>query len=62
MLTENGCLQLYMDGIAEEPIQYCISNGQLCYAIFDLYGQCQQVGVRLKLIRKFREYFFVRLK
>ncbi|KAF2900858.1 hypothetical protein ILUMI_05336 [Ignelater luminosus] len=43
MLTENSSVQLFIDGVAEEPLQYSVPSGQPCYAVFDLYGQCQQI-------------------
>lgn len=45
MLTESCFIQLFIDGVAEEPLQYAVPSGQPCYAVFDLYGQCQQVGL-----------------
>ncbi|KAK4880128.1 hypothetical protein RN001_008274 [Aquatica leii] len=45
MLTEASQLQLYIDGVAEESIHFEMPSGQSCYAVFDLYGQCQQIKI-----------------
>ncbi|XP_018330775.1 neuralized-like protein 4 isoform X2 [Agrilus planipennis] len=40
---QEGFVQIIVDGIAEEPVPWNLPKGLQCYAIFDLYGQCQQV-------------------
>ncbi|KAJ8973613.1 hypothetical protein NQ317_003243 [Molorchus minor] len=42
MLTDTNCLKLLINGIEEEVLYWSYPCGQPVYAIFDLYGQCQQ--------------------
>lgn len=42
MLTVSG-LKLLVNGIEEEVLSFVFQTGQAIYAVFDLYGQCQQV-------------------
>lgn len=44
MLTNCG-LKLLVNGIEEENLSFVFHTGQAIYAVFDLYGQCQQVMV-----------------
>ncbi|KAK5646861.1 hypothetical protein RI129_005325 [Pyrocoelia pectoralis] len=43
MLTESGQVQIYINGVPEQPLQF--DYNQPCYAVFDLYGQCQQIKI-----------------
>lgn len=46
ILTEAKCFQLSINGVEEEPLALNFPNGSPIYAVFDLYGQCQQVRYR----------------
>jgi neuralized-like protein 4 len=43
MLTDLG-LKLLVNGVEEEVLAFVFQTGHAIYAVFDLYGQCQQVG------------------
>lgn len=43
MLTDSDGFKLIINGIEEEQLHWSYQNGQSVYAVFDLYGQCQQV-------------------
>ncbi|KAF5281234.1 hypothetical protein FQA39_LY05120 [Lamprigera yunnana] len=44
-LTNTYQLQIHIDGVAEEILRFEVPIGQPCFAIFDLYGQCQQIKI-----------------
>ncbi|EFA04682.2 bluestreak [Tribolium castaneum] len=44
MLTLSG-LKLLVNGIEEEALSFVFQTGQAIYAVFDLYGQCQQIKI-----------------
>lgn len=43
LLTENG-IQMIVNGNGDEVLPWQPNIGQSYYAVFDLYGQCQQVN------------------
>ncbi|CAH1098780.1 unnamed protein product [Psylliodes chrysocephalus] len=45
ILTEAKCFQLSINGVEEEPLALNFPNGSPIYAVFDLYGQCQQIRI-----------------
>ncbi|KAG5890383.1 hypothetical protein JTB14_029747 [Gonioctena quinquepunctata] len=44
-LTDAKCFQLLVNGVEEEPLHWEYQSGQPVFAIFDLYGQCQQIRI-----------------
>ncbi|XP_050504188.1 neuralized-like protein 4 [Diabrotica virgifera virgifera] len=52
ILTESRCLQISINGIEEEPLALNFPIGQSIYAIFDLYGQCQQIKILNKVAQE----------
>lgn len=46
-LADNG-VQLHIDGVPEDVLPWSYPPNIPCYAVFDLYGQCQKI----KLINK----------
>ncbi|RZC36582.1 Fer2 3 and/or Neuralized domain containing protein, partial [Asbolus verrucosus] len=44
VLTNNG-LKLLVNGIEEEVLAFVFQTGQAIFAVFDLYGQCQQIKI-----------------
>ncbi|XP_018574763.1 neuralized-like protein 4 isoform X2 [Anoplophora glabripennis] len=44
-LTDTQCLKLLINSEGEEVLHWSIPSGQQIYAVFDLYGQCQQVRI-----------------
>ncbi|XP_074025291.1 neuralized E3 ubiquitin protein ligase 4 [Leptinotarsa decemlineata] len=44
-LTDSKSFQLSINGIEEEPLGWDCPEGQSVFAVFDLYGQCQQVRI-----------------
>ncbi|XP_057662897.1 neuralized-like protein 4 [Diorhabda carinulata] len=45
IFTETKCLQLCINGIEEEPLAVNFPKNLTVYAVFDLYGQCQQIRI-----------------
>ncbi|XP_063932045.1 neuralized-like protein 4 isoform X2 [Zophobas morio] len=44
VLTATG-LKLLVNGVEEELLAFVFQTGQAIYAVFDLYGQCQQIKI-----------------
>lgn len=47
LILVDDYVQLLIDGIAEDPLSWTLPSYSQCYAVFDLYGQCQQVNVKI---------------
>lgn len=41
--TESKSLKLIVNDVEQDELSCSFPNGQSVYALFDLYGQCQQV-------------------
>lgn len=52
LVDANSCLHLYVNGMDQGVAAQDIPSP--CYPVIDLYGQCEQVGVRSERQRRER--------